>query len=181
LLTLTEDGWLPLQETQIFFVDDPGKLYRQRRRATQAKGLETLDPNVEVEGPPEFPRESPPPSPKEDKPQLPPMGEQPQQKRKIKLCTSDIIDLPIINLQDAERPFKIKVSTIRMVQHSPFTGKEDPNLHLQAFVQLCQIFDEDGVTQDQMRVRLFSVLTTWKSFALVPHFYRRSQNKIGKH
>jgi hypothetical protein len=42
-----------------------------------------------------------------------------------------------------------------MVQHSPFTGKEDPNLHLQAFVQLCQIFDEDGVTQDQMRARLF--------------------------
>jgi hypothetical protein len=43
-----------------------------------------------------------------------------------------------------------------MVQHSPFTGKEDPNLHLQAFVQLCQIFHEEGVTQDQMRARLFS-------------------------
>jgi hypothetical protein len=42
-----------------------------------------------------------------------------------------------------------------VVQHSPFTGKEDPNLNLQAFVQLCQIFDEDGVTQDQMRARLF--------------------------
>jgi hypothetical protein len=68
LLTLTGDGWLPLQETQTFFVDDPGKLYRQRRRATQAKGLETLDSKVEVEGPPESPRESPPPSPKEDQP-----------------------------------------------------------------------------------------------------------------
>jgi hypothetical protein len=42
-----------------------------------------------------------------------------------------------------------------MVQHSPFTSKEDPNLHLQVFVQLCQIFDEEGVTQDQMRARLF--------------------------
>jgi hypothetical protein len=30
------------------------------------------------------------------------------------LCTPDIVDLPIINLQDAGRPFKIKVSTIRM-------------------------------------------------------------------
>jgi hypothetical protein len=30
------------------------------------------------------------------------------------LCTPNIIDLPIINLQDARRPFKIKVSTIRM-------------------------------------------------------------------
>jgi hypothetical protein len=48
------------------FVDDPGKLYGQRRRATQAKGLETLDPKVEVEGPSESPRESPPPCPKED-------------------------------------------------------------------------------------------------------------------
>jgi hypothetical protein len=51
--------------------------------------------------------------------------------------------------------FKTKVSTIHMVQHSPFTGKKDPNLLLEAFVQLCQIFDEDGVTQDQMRERLF--------------------------
>jgi putative heme degradation protein len=42
-----------------------------------------------------------------------------------------------------------------MVQHSPFTGKEDPNLHLQAFVQLCQTFNMDGVTHDQMRARLF--------------------------
>jgi hypothetical protein len=119
-LTLTGDGWLSLQETKIFFVDDPGKLYRQRRRATQVKGLETLDSKVEVEGPSESPRESPPPSPKEDQPQPPPMGEQPQPERKIKLCTPGVVDLPIINLQDAERLFKIKVSTIRMVQHSPF-------------------------------------------------------------
>jgi hypothetical protein len=83
------------------------------------------------------------------------MGEQPQSERKIELCTPDIVDLPTVNLQDVGRSFKIKVTTIRMVQHSPFTIKEDPNLHLQAFVQLCQTFDEDGVTQDQMRARLF--------------------------
>jgi hypothetical protein len=136
-------------------VDDPRKLYTQRRRATQAKGLETLDSKAKVEGPSKSPRESPPPSPKEDEPQPPPMGELPQPERKIELCTPDIVDLPIINLQDARRPFKIKVTTIRMVQHSPFTGKEDPNLHLQAFVQLCHTFDEDGVTQDQLRARLF--------------------------
>jgi hypothetical protein len=57
------------------------------------------------------------------------MGEQSQPKRKIELCTPDIVDVPIINLQDAGRPLKIKVSTIRIVQHSPFTGKEDSNLH----------------------------------------------------
>jgi hypothetical protein len=80
------------------FVDDPGKLYRQRRRATQAKGSETLDPKAKVEGPSESPRESPPPSPKEDQPQPP--------EHEIELCTPDIVDLPIINLEDAGRPFK---------------------------------------------------------------------------
>jgi hypothetical protein len=144
---------------KLSFVDDPRKLYRQRRRATQAKGSETLDPKAEVEGPSASPRESPPPSPKEDQPQPPPVGEQPQPDCND-LCTPDIVDLPIINFQDTGRPFKIKVSTISMVQHSPFTGKEDPNLHLQAFVQLCHTFDEDVVTQDQMRARLspFSLL-----------------------
>jgi hypothetical protein len=43
------------------------------------------------------------------------MGEQSQSERKIELCTLDVIDLPIINLQDAGRPFKINVSTIRMM------------------------------------------------------------------
>jgi hypothetical protein len=76
------------------FVDDPGKLYRQRKRATQAKGLETLDPKAKVEGPSKSPRESPHPSPKEDQPQQP--------EREIELCTPDIVDLPTINLQDAE-------------------------------------------------------------------------------
>jgi hypothetical protein len=61
--------------------------------------LETLDPKAKVEGPSKSPRESPPPNPKEDQPQPPPMGEQPQPERKIELCTLDIIDLPIINLQ----------------------------------------------------------------------------------
>jgi hypothetical protein len=42
------------------------------------------------------------------------MGEQPQPEREIELCTPDIVDLPIINLQDAGRPFKFKVSTICM-------------------------------------------------------------------
>jgi hypothetical protein len=60
-----------------------------------------------------------------------------------------------LNLAEIRRPFEIKTSTICMVQHSPFTGKEDLNLHLQAFIQLCQTFNMDGVTQYQMRARLF--------------------------
>jgi hypothetical protein len=102
------------KKPKLSFVDDPGKLYRQRRGATQAKGLETLDSKAKIEGPSKSPRESQPPSPKEDQPQPPPMGEQSQLEREIKLCTPGIIDLHIINLQDTGRPFKIKVSTIRM-------------------------------------------------------------------
>jgi hypothetical protein len=84
------------------------------------------------------------------------MGEQPQPERKIgELCTPNIVDLPILNLAEIGRPFEIKTSTIRMVQHSSFPGIEDPNLQLQAFVQHCQTFNMDGVTQDQMRARLF--------------------------
>jgi hypothetical protein len=105
-------GYLSMKP-KLSFLDDPGKLYRQRRRVTQAKGLETLD--QKAEGPSESLRESPPPSPKEDQPQSPPMGEQLQPERKIELCTPDFIDLPVINLQGAGRPFKIKVTTIRMM------------------------------------------------------------------
>jgi hypothetical protein len=84
------------------------------------------------------------------------MGEQLQECKIGELCTSDIIDLSILNLVEIGRPFEIKTSTIRMVQHSPFTCKEDLNLHLQAFIQLYQTFNMDEVTQDQMRARLFS-------------------------
>jgi hypothetical protein len=135
------------------FLDDTEKLYRLRRREAQTKKLESADPKAKAERS-EFPKESPPQSPREHR--LPPMREQLHPEHKIReLCTSDIADLPILNLVEIGRPFEIKTSKICMVQHSPFTGKEDPNLHLQAFVQLCQTFNMDGVTQDQMRTRLF--------------------------
>jgi hypothetical protein len=146
------DGYLSNKPDN--FVDDPEKLYRLMRREAQAKKLEFADPKAEAEGSSESLKESPPQSPRENR--LPPMGEQLQPKRKIgELCTPDIVDLPILNLAEIGRPFEIKTSTIRMVQHSPFTSKEDPNLHLQAFIKLCQTFNMDGVTQDQMRARLF--------------------------
>jgi hypothetical protein len=36
------------KKPKLSFMDDPRKFYRQRRCATQAKGLETLDPKTEV-------------------------------------------------------------------------------------------------------------------------------------
>jgi hypothetical protein len=65
------------------------------------------------------------------------MGAQPPQEHKIgELCTPDIVDLPMLTLAEIVRPFEIKTSPIHMVQHSPFTSKEDLNLHLQALIQL---------------------------------------------
>jgi hypothetical protein len=58
------------------------------------------------------------------------MGEQPQEHKIRELCTLDIVDLPILYLVEIGRPFEMKNSTIPMVQHSLFTGKEYPNLHL---------------------------------------------------
>jgi hypothetical protein len=124
------------------FVNDPEKLYRLGRREAQAKKLEFADPKAEVERSSESPKESPSQSPRENR--LPPMGEQPQLERRIgELCTPDILNLPILNLAEIGRLFEIKTSTIRMVQRSPFTGKEDPNVHLQVFIQLCQTFNMD--------------------------------------
>jgi hypothetical protein len=146
------DGYLSNKPNN--FVDDPEKLYRLRRReAQQAKKLDFVDSKSKDQGSLESPKNSPPQSLRENR--LPPMGEQLQERKIEELCTPDIIDLPILNLTEIRRPFEIKTSTIRMVQHSPFTGKEDPNLHLQAFIQLCQTFNMHGVTQDQMRARLF--------------------------
>ena len=119
------DGYL--SNKPVNFVDDPEKLYRLRRREAQAKKLELADLKAEAESSSGSPKESPPPSPRENQP--PPMGE-PRERKIGELCTPDITDLPILNLAEIARPFEIKTSTIRMVQHSPFTGKEDPNLHL---------------------------------------------------
>jgi hypothetical protein len=126
------------------FVDDPEILYKLRRRESHhAKKPDFVDSKSEDEGSLESPKNSPPQSPRENR--LPPIGKQLPRERKIgELCTPNIVNLPILNLAEIRRPFEIKTSTICMVQHSPFTGKEYPNLHLQAFIQLCQTFNMDG-------------------------------------
>jgi hypothetical protein len=110
--------------------------------------MEFADTKAEVEGSSESTKESPPPNPRGNQLQPQLMGEQPQPDCKIgDLCTPDIVNLQILNLTEVRRPFEIKTSTIRMVQYSPFTSKEDTNLHLQVFIQLCQTFNMDGVTE----------------------------------
>jgi hypothetical protein len=116
------DGYLSNKPDN--FVDDPEKLYRLRRHeAHQAKKLDFIDSKSEDKGSKESPKNSPPQSPRENR--LPPMGDQLQERKIGELCTPNIIDLPILNLEEIGRPFEIKTSTICMVQHSPFTSKED--------------------------------------------------------
>jgi hypothetical protein len=89
------------------FVDDLEKLYKLRRcEAQQAKMLDFVDLKPESEGSSKSPKKSPPQSPRENR--LPPMGEQPQERKIGELCTPDIIDLPILNLADIKRLFEIK-------------------------------------------------------------------------
>jgi hypothetical protein len=122
------DGYLSNKPDN--FVDDPEKHYRLRRcEAQQAKKLDLVDSKSEDEGSLESPKNSPPQSPRENR--LQPMGEQPPERKIEELCTPNIIDLPILNLTEIGRPFEIKTSTIRMVQHSQkirtFTSKRSFN------------------------------------------------------
>src|SRR6185312_5533710 len=136
------------------FVDNPEKLYKQRRREAQSRKLELVDPKVEADDSSSSPQVTPPTSPREA-PLHQGMALLEPECTIGELCTPDIRDLPIQNLDNIGVPFEIKTSIIRMVQSSPFTGKEDANLHLQAFLQLCRTFDMQGMTQDQIRARLF--------------------------
>jgi hypothetical protein len=98
------DGYLSIKPDN--FVDDLEKLYRLRRReAHKAKKLDFVDSKSEDKGSKESPKNSPPQSPWENR--LPLMGDQPQEHKIGELCTPDIIDLPILNLEEIGRPFEI--------------------------------------------------------------------------
>jgi hypothetical protein len=61
-----------------------------------------------------------------------------------------------MNIRDGS--FELKPALINMVQQSPFCGKasEDANAHLQHFLKIYSTFTIWGVTQDVVRLRLFS-------------------------
>ena len=89
------------------FVDDPKKIYRQRRREARSRKLELVDPKEEVAGSSSSPQATPPTSPKEA-----PLHQGmalPEPERTIgELCTPDVRDLPIQNLDNIGVPFEIK-------------------------------------------------------------------------
>jgi hypothetical protein len=89
------------------------KLYRPRRReAHQAKKLDFVDSKSEDKGSKESLKNAPPQSPRENR--LPPTGDQLQERKIGELRTPDIIDLPILNIEEIGRLSGIKTSTIRI-------------------------------------------------------------------
>lgn len=54
--------------------------------------------------------------------------------------------------------FEIKFAILNMLQHNLFTTKEDTNLHLQQFLEICGTFQVKDITKSNIRIRLFPSL-----------------------
>ncbi|KAL5549840.1 hypothetical protein UlMin_000016 [Ulmus minor] len=101
--------------------------------------------------------------------------------------------IPIVGISSIQRPpiqannFEIKPAIIQMIQNSVQFGglpNDDPNLHIANFLEICDTFKHNGVTDDAVRLRLFpfslnskakawltslpsGTITTWKWLANV--------------
>ncbi|WVZ90228.1 hypothetical protein U9M48_036548 [Paspalum notatum var. saurae] len=54
-----------------------------------------------------------------------------------------------------------------MVRNQPFKGKEDPNHHLKTFLQICNTFNVEGVTDDRIEQDFSHSLSIGKAHPLV--------------
>jgi hypothetical protein len=73
-----------------------------------------------------------------------------------------------LNLEEIGSPFEIKTSTIRMVQHSPFTGKEAPEPSPPSVHSTMPDFQHGWSDSRPNEGKAFSILTTREGFAMVP-------------
>ncbi|KAL5574105.1 hypothetical protein UlMin_023702 [Ulmus minor] len=72
--------------------------------------------------------------------------------------------IPNVGVSSIQRPpiqannFEIKPAIIQMIQNSVQFGglaNDDPNLHITNFLEICDTFKHNGVTDDAIRLRLF--------------------------
>ena len=72
--------------------------------------------------------------------------------------------IPEVSVSSIQRPpiqannFEIKPAIIQMIQSSVQFGglpNDDPNLHITNFLEICDTFKHNGVTDDAIRLRLF--------------------------
>ncbi|KAL5565417.1 hypothetical protein UlMin_028581 [Ulmus minor] len=72
--------------------------------------------------------------------------------------------IPNVGVSSIQRPpiqannFEIKPAIIQMIQNSVQFGglaNDDPNLHIANFLEICDTFKHNGVTDDAIRLRLF--------------------------
>ncbi len=72
--------------------------------------------------------------------------------------------IPTVGTSSIRRPpiqannFEIKPAIIQMIQNSVQFGglaNDDPNLHIVNFLEICDTFKHNGVTDDAIRLRLF--------------------------
>ena len=97
----------------------------------------------------------------------------------------DDIQSSIVRPAIAANTFEIKPGTIQMVHNSvQFGGSptEDPNMHIRNFIEICDTFKFNNVSEDAVKLRLFpfslrdkakgwlyplpaSSITTWEEFA----------------
>ncbi|KAK4280312.1 hypothetical protein QN277_011951 [Acacia crassicarpa] len=77
------------------------------------------------------------------------------------------IKTSIVNPAVNANNFEIKPSLISLVQQSSFSGSdlEDPNQHIETFLQICYTTKMNGVPEDALRVRLFPFSLTGKARA----------------
>ena len=118
----------PLSNKPSSYMDDPEKLLRKTRHSAKFSQKESET--------------------------LPEMGEQ-VEKKLMDLCVPTSAELKIRDLTQPQKTFEIRSSVISIVQNQPFSGKKDPNQHLKTFLQICNTFNIEGVTDDQIRARLF--------------------------
>lgn len=70
----------------------------------------------------------------------------------------DDIQSSIVRPAIAANTFEIKSSTIQMVQNSVQFGgtpTEDPAMHIRNFIEICDTFKFNGVSEDAIKLRLF--------------------------